>query len=537
MTMTEVETVPENNQGLATFGSPHADVVIPDLSLIEFLLGDLTDEDRGRIAVVDRSGPSLTYGELESAIGQTGARLSRDVDAGDVVALMGHNSSDWVTAFLAALSIGAAVTTINVLATVGEVVKQLRDSRATLFIVAESCEPVARAAATDSGMPESDVRLLPDVVASAEFATPAEKPPRPIADPTTQLAVLPYSSGTTGEAKGVMLTHRNLVANVCQLDALLGVDEQASVVALLPFSHIYGMTVVLHLALRRRAKIVIVPRFEVDDLLSTMERERATHLFVAPPVVVALVKSAAVERYDLSALTLLLSGAAPLDAGLAQAAADRLSCQVRQAYGMSEMSPVSHVAPLSGPSVAPNSVGFTVPNMTCKIVDPVGGQVISLPDNGTSAPGELCCAGPNVMAGYLGNADATADAIDADGFLHTGDLATVDAAGAVTVVDRLKELIKYKGYQVAPAELEGLLLDHPDVADAAVVGVPFGEGGDEAPRAYVVRRSGSTVDAPHIIEYVASRVSPYKKVREVVFLDEIPKSPSGKILRRLLRDR
>ncbi|ETD32375.1 AMP-dependent synthetase [Williamsia sp. D3] len=537
MTMTEVETIPENNQRPAIFASPHADVVIPDLSLPGFLLGDLTDEDRGRIAVVDRSGPALTYGELQSTIRRTAARLSPAIKTGDVVALMGPNSADWVAAFLAAISIGAAVTTINVLATVGEVVKQLRDSRATLFVVAKSCEPVARAAATEMGMLGSDVRLLPDVVASPKSATPAVEPVRPIVVPTTQLAVLPYSSGTTGEAKGVMLTHRNLVANVCQLDGLLGVDEHSSVVALLPFSHIYGMTVVLHLALRRRAKIVIVPRFEVEDLLSTMERERATHLFVAPPVVVALVKSAAVERYDLSALRLLVSGAAPLDAGLAQTVAERLSCQVRQAYGMSEMSPVSHVAPLSGPSVEPSSVGFTVPNMTCKIVDPVNGEPVSMPHSGTSAAGELCCAGPNVMAGYLGNAEATAGAIDADGFLHTGDLATVDAAGAVTVVDRLKELIKYKGYQVAPAELEGLLLDHPDVADAAVVGVPFGEGGDEAPRAYVVRRPGSTVDEPRLIDYVASRVSPYKKVREVVFLDEIPKSPSGKILRRLLRDR
>lgn len=515
--------------------SPFPDVEIPNASVVDFLIGDLTRTERERTAIVESdSGAVVTYGQLEVEVARAAEVVRADVGVGQVVALMGPNCIAWVVAFLGAIRSGAVVTTVNVMATTDDVAKQLRDSGAVQVLVADTCSEVARSAAARVGLPEASVVTLPmqgvDAEAGGGFGA-AE----PIRDPASQLAVLPYSSGTTGAPKGVMLTHRNLVANVCQVDGLLGVDENSSVLALLPFSHIYGMTVVLHLALRRRAKLVILPRFDVDDFLAVSERERVTHLFVAPPVVVALAKSESVGRYDLSCLKLLLSGAAPLDENLADAVADKLGCQVRQAYGMSEMSPVSHIAPLGELSVAPSSVGFTVPNMVCKLVDPITGVDLPLPAQGVSDPGELCCAGPNVMLGYLGNDEATQSTIDADGYLHTGDLATVDASGFVTVVDRLKELIKYKGYQVAPAELEGLLLEHADIVDAAVVGVSVGEAGDEAPRAFVVRRPGAHISEEDVIEYVAERVAPYKKVREVLFTDVIPKSPSGKILRRNLR--
>ncbi len=222
---------------------------------------------------------------------------------------------------------------------------------------------------------------------------------------------------------------------------------------------------------------------------------------------VALAKHPSVADYDTSSVKLVLCGAAPLDASLAAAVEDRLGCAVRQAYGMTEMSPVSHIAPLNDDTIAPQSVGFTVANMMCTLIDPGTGNEVPLPESGISAPGELCCAGPNVMLGYLENPSATADAIDDGGFLHTGDLAVVDETGAITIVDRLEELIKYKGYQVAPAELEGILLEHNEINDAAVIGDPM-ENGDEAPHAFVVRAENSYITEVDIIDHVGQRVAP-----------------------------
>jgi acyl-CoA synthetase (AMP-forming)/AMP-acid ligase II len=236
-----------------------------------------------------------------------------------------------------------------------------------------------------------------------------------------------------------------------------------------------------------------------------------------------------------------MSGAAPLDQDLGHAVSERLGCQVVQGYGMSELSPVSHVTPFDGGremigSTAPlNSCGWTVPNAVSKIVDPETGAEIDPPASGLSETGELWFSGPNVMAGYLGNEQATRETIDDDGFLHTGDLARVDSTGCVYIVDRLKELIKYKGYQVPPAELEAVLLAHPQIADAAVIGVRDVDSGEEVPKAFVVKQSGAELTAAEVMEFVADQVAPYKKVRRVEFIDAIPKTASGKILRKDLR--
>ena len=235
-----------------------------------------------------------------------------------------------------------------------------------------------------------------------------------------------------------------------------------------------------------------------------------------------------------------MSGAAPLDEDLGHAVAKRISCRVVQGYGMSELSPVSHCMPFDGGEqsvgVTPplSSVGWTVPNAVSKIINPETGAEIGIPESGRSEAGELWFSGPNVMAGYLGNDKATSETIDGDGFLHTGDMACVDSTGCVYIVDRLKELIKYKGYQVPPAELEALLLTHPGIADAAVIGVTDADG-EEIPKAFVVKQSGATVDEEQVMAFVADNVAPYKKVRRVEFIDAIPKSASGKILRKDLR--
>jgi acyl-CoA synthetase (AMP-forming)/AMP-acid ligase II len=256
---------------------------------------------------------------------------------------------------------------------------------------------------------------------------------------------------------------------------------------------------------------------------------------------VALAKHPLIDEYDLSSLQGIMSGAAPLDADLGHAVAERLGCAVVQGYGMSELSPVSHVTPFDGGvgfvgSVAPlASSGWTVPNSESRITDPETGAEIDIPESGVSATGELWFRGPNVMAGYLNNDKATRETIDEDSWLHTGDLAQVDACGCVYIVDRLKELIKYKGYQVPPAELEAVLLSHDAIADAAVVGVVDTESGEEVPKAFVVRQPDASLTEGEVMEFVAGQVAPYKKVRKVEFIDAIPKSASGKILRKDLR--
>jgi acyl-CoA synthetase (AMP-forming)/AMP-acid ligase II len=333
----------------------------------------------------------------------------------------------------------------------------------------------------------------------------------------------------------VMLTHRNLVANVAQTVGIIELDQDDRVAAVLPFFHIYGMTVLLNLSLYARAQLVTFPRFDLEHFLGTIERQRCTYLFVAPPIALALAKHPLVGEHDLSSVHTILSGAAPLDGALADLVAARLGCRVVQGYGMTEMSPVSHAVPAERDDIPRGSVGLTISNMVCRIVDLETGHDIGIPESGMSEPGELWCKGPNVMAGYLDDEEATRQILDADGYLHTGDIAAVDAHGAFYVVDRVKELIKYHGYQVPPAELEALLLTHPDVQDAAVIGV-LDDDGEEVPKAFIVRRD-ENLAAEDLMAWVATRVAAHKKIRRVEFIDQVPRSASGKILRKDLRAR
>ena len=341
------------------------------------------------------------------------------------------------------------------------------------------------------------------------------------------VVALPYSSGTTGLCKGVMLTHRNLVANIAQT-APLQLRPEDSLVAVMPFFHIYGMQVLMNCGLRTGATIVTLPRFDLGQFLQVHQDYRITRSFVAPPIVVALAKHPLVDKFDLSALTWVLSGAAPLKADLALECGRRLECEVVQGYGMTEASPVTHLTPPG--RFKPGSIGVTAPNTQMRIVDPVGGA-----DLETGEDGEIWVRGPQVMKGYLGNPQATAATIDPEGWLHTGDLGHIDADGHVYVTDRLKELIKYKGFQVPSAELEAVLLRHPDVTDAAVIGFPDEEAG-EIPAGYVTLRPGAPATPDQIRQFVALQVAGYKQIRRLEIIEAIPKSPSGKILRRVLRD-
>ena len=534
-----------------SFASPFPPVRIPEVSLYDYLFGGLDDApgDRDRLAFVDvPSGARVGYGELRDRILSTaGALAARGVRPGDVVGLYAPNSPEFAVAFHGILRAGAAATTLPTLATAEDVARQLTASGAVALLADPAVAAAASAGAEAAGLPADRVILLRDPGdAAAAGGHPvltsllAERAPAPELDldPATHVAALPYSSGTTGRAKGVRLSHRNLVANLAQTEGLLGVGREDTVIAVLPFFHIYGLTVLLNLALRTRSRLVTMPRFDLETFLATIERERVTFAFIAPPIAVALAKHPAVDEHDVSSLRVVFSGAAPLDGGLGRALERRLGVVVVQGYGMSELSPVSHFTPESATGVSCETVGFAVPNSQNKLLDPVTGAEIPKPETGVSEPGEMCVRGPNVMLGYLDDAAATDAMSDADGFRHTGDIATVAAEGCVTIVDRIKELIKYKGYQVAPAELEALLLTDPRIADAAVIGV-LDEAGNEVPKAFVVRGAGAEGDgltAELVMEYVAGRVAPYKKVRKVEFVDAVPKSASGKILRRELRD-
>jgi 4-coumarate--CoA ligase len=521
------------------FRSPYPDVDIPDVSIYDYLFTGLTDAQLDRLALIDgTSGAETTYRALIAQIdGVAGALAARGVGLDTVVALLCPNVPAFASVFHGILRAGATVTTINSLATAEDIEKQLKDSKATWFFTVSPLLAGAKTATTAVGIADDHLIVLDGADGHSslrDLLAEGATPPSVTFDPATHLAVLPYSSGTTGVPKGVMLSHRNLVANVEQSRQMITIEPDDRVLAFLPFFHIYGMTVLLNLAIKEHATLVTMPKFDFVEFLRIMQDHRCTYVFIAPPVAVGLAKHPLVEQYDISSVRMIFSGAAPLDGALAQAVADRLGCQLKQGYGMTELSPVSHVIPQANDDLPLSSVGFTIPNMECKLLDPETGDEIEVPAEGVSAPGELLVRGPNVMLGYLGNEEATRQIMTDDGFLRTGDIATVRADGVVTIVDRLKELIKYKGYQIAPAELEALLLTHPAIADAAVIGIPDDEG-QEVPKAFVVLQAGAELDEAGVIDFVAEHVAPYKKVRRVQFTDAIPKSSSGKILRKDLR--
>jgi acyl-CoA synthetase (AMP-forming)/AMP-acid ligase II len=354
-----------------------------------------------------------------------------------------------------------------------------------------------------------------------------ESPPEPHAveiDPKVDLVALPYSSGTTGLPKGVMITHFNLIANIRQL-LNTGLTNAYSVyLDFLPFFHIYGLTVLMNGGFANGVTQVLMPRFDSQLCLDLIQRYRVTNLFVVPPAVLALASFPEADKFDTSSMEFILSGAAPLPPEVAQRAQRIYSCRILQGYGMTETSGVSNVNPLN--RVKPTSVGPPIADTVEKIV--------SLDDDrelGAGETGELLIQGPQIMRGYWNRPEDTADTITPDGWLRTGDIAQFDDEGYVSIVDRKKELIKYKGYQVPPAELEALLMEHPAVADVAVIPKPHEEGG-EIPKAFVLLKAGEEASADEIMQFVAERVAPYKKVREVEFVDTIPKTLSGKILRK-----
>jgi acyl-CoA synthetase (AMP-forming)/AMP-acid ligase II len=505
--------------------SPYDEVELAEVPLPAYLLSAFPDPDRA--ALIDGlTGKTVSYGELSRTVRAAAAGLvARGLVKGDVLALTSPNCAEFAIAYLAALAAGAVVTMINPQSPPADIVRQL-DQAGARWIV--TIPPLA--AISTPEVRETFVLGPGDGAGTTPFAALAASRQRvtlPVVHPDDG-ALLLYSSGTTGLPKGVPLSHRNLVANLCQTHAVHRVRPEDVVFAVLPMHHVFALQVSLTLGLRAGATVVTMSRFDLADFLRVIQDWRVTRTEVVPPIVLGLARHPAVPDHDLSSLRLITCGGAPLDGALAAECARRLGCQVKQGYGMTEFAGATHLVPDAG-SGDHGSIGPALPGVQCRVIDCATGV-----DVAAGQPGELLVRAPGAMRGYLGNAEATTATIDTDGWLHTGDIVTADREGWFTVVDRRKELIKYKGHQVAPAALEAILLGHPAVADAAVTGVPDAEAG-EIPTAFVVPIGPGGADAAELIRYVADRVAPHEKIRRVEFVDVIPKSPSGKILRRLLK--
>ena len=511
--------------------SEYPPIETPTTPIWQYVLADAAARGEHPALVDGITGQTITYAQLAHLVERMAAGFAEiGVKPGDVVALHSPNTVLYPVVFYGASRAGATVTTLSALATAKDMAGQLADSGATIVVTVGALLPVALEAAGERPVWTCDrVEGHPSVQDLLASHGPV---PDVAVDAAEDVAVLPYSSGTTALPKGVMLTHASIGVNLAQIDVLHTMGPDDRIVAVLPFFHIYGMTVLMNVALRKGATVVVLPRFDLIGFLDVLEQHRITRAYVAPPVVLALAKHPAVEGRDFSALTFILSAAAPLDAELARVCADRLGVEIGQAYGMTELSPGTHLVPEGTARTAPpGTVGKLFPSTEARLVSLDTGE-----DVGPGEEGEIWIRGPQRMKGYFGRPEETDTLIDADGWLHTGDIGVVDEDGWWFVVDRVKELIKYKGYQVAPAELEAVLLGSPDVADAAVIGV-YDERGDEVPKAFVVRAPGSTATEDDVLAYAAEHTAPYKRVRRVEFIDAVPKAASGKILRRELRAR
>jgi len=510
-----------------TYHTSAADIALRDQSITERVFENLVTRPEAIVLTDGLSGATMTAGEFMAQVKQlAGGLTARGMGAGKTIALMAPNIPHYCVVFHAVAWAGGTITTINPTYTASEVAHQLRDSAADLLITIPMFLETAQMAAKDAAGQTVVVMGEADGVEplSAYYGAPLEA--QVAVDLDEHSVVLPYSSGTTGLPKGVRLSHRNLVVNVDQVIQAGDVRAGEVTAAFLPFFHIYGMTVLMNVHLAGGGALVTMPRFDLELFLRISQDHKARRMWIVPPVALALAKHPIVDTYDLSSIEQVFSGAAPLGAEVSDAVAKRLDCISVQGFGMTELSPVSHTTPLGKPKSG--SSGTALPNTICRIVDPESGA-----DLPVGKEGELWIKGPQVMKGYLNNEKATKETLTPDGWLKTGDIAYIDEDGYMFIVDRLKELIKFKGFQVAPAELEATLVAMDGITDAAVIGLPDDEAG-ELPVAFVVAGTPAPSEAD-IKAHLAKTLSSYKQVHRVTFVDEIPKSASGKILRRVLK--
>ncbi|KAI9113238.1 hypothetical protein K1719_015763 [Acacia pycnantha] len=491
----------------------------------------------GKLAFIDAAtGRYFTFPQLWRAVDAVATSLSDlGVRKGHVVLLLSPNSIYFPVVCLAVMSLGAIITTTNPLNTSREIAKQISDSKPSLAFTIRPLLPKITAASNlpivlmeeDSNTPFTE----PKIVTTLGKMMKTEPRASQVRDRVYQddTATLLYSSGTTGPSKGVVSSHRNLMAMVQIVLGRFNMDKEETFICTVPMFHIYGLVAFATGLLASGSTIVVLSKFDMDDMLSAIQKYRATYLPLVPPILVAMMNGAdAIKaKYDLSSLHSVLSGGAPLSKEVIEGFVDKFpNVTILQGYGLTESTGVGASTDSLDESRRYGTAGLLSPATEAKVVNPETGE--ALPPNRT---GELWLRGPTIMKGYFSNEEATTSTLDSEGWLRTGDICYIDGDGFIFIVDRLKELIKYKGYQVPPAELEALLLTHPAISDAAVIPFPDKEVG-QYPMAYVVRKSGSHASEKEIMDFVAAQVAPYKRIRRVTFISSIPKNPSGKILRK-----
>ena len=502
------------------------DVEIPRTSLTSFVLRHAR-EHASEIATVDVSGrTSYTFAELATQM-RRAARGLREMGfrKGDVLAILAPNVPEYPIVYHAAALAGGIIVALNPLDTSDDLVDRLEEAGARFLVT------VPHEMAKVTGLLDrTDVEQVV-VIGEADGATPLaalvahDEIVETSLYPSDEVVTVLHSSGSTGLPKGVLLTHRNMIAKalLTSMVAPTGPGERA--LAMPPFHHAFGLSMMMNASLYQGTALVTMERFDPEAFLRAVEEHRITRLYIVPTIAVLLAKSPLVDRFDLSSLRSIVSGGASLDPEIARLVRERIGCEIGQGYGLTEAM-VSFMQP---PDAGSGSVGRTAPGVECKIVDATTGQEL-----GRNEHGEILVRGPHVMKGYLNAPEATARVLEPDGFLHTGDLGYVDDDGELFIVDRIKELIKYKGQQVSPVELEAILMRHPKITDAAVIGVPDEES-SEIPKGFIV--TAEVITAQEIMDWVAERVAPYKKIRQIEFIDKIPRTPVGKIERRTLSTR
>nr|KYP65237.1 4-coumarate--CoA ligase-like 5 [Cajanus cajan] len=543
---------------------------------------------RGTTAFIDAAtGQTLTYAQLWRAVeGLATSLSSMGIRKGDVVLILSPNSIHFPVVCLAAMSLGAVITTTNPLNTAREIAKQIADSKPHIAFTTPPLLPKITAASPSLPIvlmgPTSTSTPHANIVTTLENMMKTEPSAKRVRERVEQddTATLLYSSGTTGPSKGVVSSHRNLIAMVQIVLGRFRMEENETFICTVPMFHIYGLAAFATGLLASGSTIVVMSKFEMDDMLSAIQRFGATYLPLVPPILVAMLNNAdAIKgKYDLRTLHSVLSGGAPLSKEVIEGFVHKYpNVTILQGYGLTESTGVGASTDSLEESRRYGTAGLLSPATEAMIVDPHSGQ--SLPVNQT---GELWLRGPTIMKvhlnrsdmllvilnfifllifyflfnfkffyriitlnkcfhmyshvldiceGYFSNEEATTSTLDSKGWLRTGDVCYIDNDGFIFIVDRLKELIKYKGYQVPPAELEALLLTHPAILDAAVIPYPDKEAG-QVPMAYVVRKAGSSLSESQVMDFVAEQVAPYKRIRKVAFISSIPKNPSGKILRK-----
>jgi len=504
----------------------------PEVPLFEFLLR--TAENHPNTVAFSFQERDFTYRELDTATNKLAVGLSElGVKREDKVVLFLPNSLEFVIGYYGILKVGAIVCPANPLYKERELGHQLNDTGATAIISDSNFYPIIKEA---KGKTKLKTIILAGLGGIDEAISLGEilksytsRSPKFALRPKEDIAVIEYTGGTTGFPKGVMLTHYNLVANAIQNATWLGWNSEDVIIGALPFYHSWGGCTCVNSPIYCGARVVILSRFGAEELLKTIVREKATVLHGAASMFSMLANDPAINKYDLSSLRYVKAGAMPVPPEVKERWEEVTGVRMILGYGLTEASPETHNSPPQRVKIG--TIGIPITDTDARIVDEETGDV-ELPQGKV---GELIIRGPQVMKGYLNRPEDNKETLR-NGWLYTGDLAFMDEEGYFHIVDRKKETIKYKGYTIAPAEVEAVLYEHPAVEECAVVGKPDALAG-EIPKAYIVLKNGYTSSEDELISFCEQRVAPYKKIRTVEFIEEIPKTPMGKVLRRVLRDK